>query len=508
MKSIDADIEPIIAQDVFEGEEILDEEDDTPDYNNYMRLDVDLWSGDPRVKAIVNTIGSEMDYTSDLAVSNLTVILLNLYKCYVLSPDKWIAYSKRPGHYKYIFQYNRHNVSYRPVIKITEYLRVNDYTSYKVGFRDATTRLSRMKATQKLVDLFKRYKFSRDVLGEPRVKDVIRLKDEFKKELKYDDNAYNQAGSKRKLVQKYNALLESTYIDLDVEGYVPEKCVYIDQSRKHVYRVFSNGSFTQGGRFYGAWWIGIPEDLRSRIIINNMEVMEYDFKGMHLKMLYSKEGIPYELGDPYRVPGYEQTKKIRNIFKTLTLILLNAKPGVDIEIAFEKDYNKKPYKYPPLNELPDINKASEDMKTYHHKIKKHFFSGIGIKLQYEDSQIAEAVISTLTDMKIPVLSVHDSFVFPRRHENIVSTIMREAFRAHGNLNINDMVVFKYSERNSYTEDQGNYEYNINAITDEELKQRMLYYKETKGIPDTFYQIGLHTTECKCYKKNPKQDLLE
>ncbi|MBJ6726799.1 hypothetical protein [Geomesophilobacter sediminis] len=490
----------IVENDTAEDDEVLQEEYDVPDYNNYMPFDVDLYSEDERVKGVVQHLCSEMGHALDLAVLNMTVLLLNLYKCWLVSPRKWVAYSRRPAGYVESFQYNVNRIAYRPMKKISDYLIVQDYVSYKRGFHDERVKVakrSRIKAEQKLVDLFGKFGFSKELLNGLRRGDVIILKDSEKKKVKFTDNSYNDACRKRNLVLAYNGLLRSTYLDLDLDGYVSTKCLHVDMSRKAVCRIFSNGSFTQGGRFYGGFWMGIPEDLRTRIIINNQEVMEYDFKGMHLKMLYAKEGRPYGVEDPYRVPGYEQTKKIRNIFKTLTLILLNSKPGTNIKAAFMKDFKKKPQKYPDEKDLPNIDKAAKAMMEFHAPISKYFFSGIGIKLQYEDSQIAERVIGIMTRQQIPVLSIHDSFVFPRQHEDQVSTIMRDAFRSQSNMDINDIVVFKYSERNTYNEEQGSYEYNIGSIADEHLKQRMLYFKETNKIPDYLYQIDLHAVDCKC-----------
>ncbi|WP_224982703.1 hypothetical protein [Geomonas agri] len=486
-----------------EEDEVLQEENDTPDYNNYMPFDVELYSDDRRVQGAVQQLCSEMGYKLDVAVMNMTVLLLNLYKCWLISPRKWVAYSRRPAGYSEAFRYNVNRVAYRPMRRLSDYLINKGYLSYKRGFHDERVKVakrSRIKAEQRLVDLFLKFEFSKELLRVASRCEVIILKSKYKKKIDYADNSYNDARRKRNLVLAYNDLLKNTYLDLDVSDYVSTKCLYIDMSRKAVKRIFSNGSFTQGGRFYCGFWMGIPEDLRTRIIMNNQEVMEYDFKGMHLKMLYAMEGRPYGVEDPYRVPGYEQTKLTRNVFKTLTLILLNSDPWVDVTKAFMKDYNKKPYKYPPLDELPNIEKATQDMMLFHDPIRRHFFSGIGIKLQYQDSQIAARVLGILTQEKIPVLSVHDSFVFPRVYEDRVSNEMRAAFRAQENMDINDIVVFKYSERHTYPQEQALYEYNVGYMTNEQLKHRMLYYKETKQVPDNMYQIEVHGADCKCDTK--------
>ncbi|MBW2366981.1 MAG: hypothetical protein JRH15_03750 [Deltaproteobacteria bacterium] len=58
----------------------------------------------------------------------------------------------------------------------------------------------------------------------------------------------------------------------------------IDFSNKRLRRVFNNGSFEQGGRFYGGWWANLPRDCRKYIRINGKDVVECDYSGYHINM--------------------------------------------------------------------------------------------------------------------------------------------------------------------------------------------------------------------------------
>ena len=61
----------------------------------------------------------------------------------------------------------------------------------------------------------------------------------------------------------------------------------VDFSKKYVRRIFNQGSFKKGGRFYGGFWQKIPREYRKFIRINYKEVVELDYSGLHINMLYA-----------------------------------------------------------------------------------------------------------------------------------------------------------------------------------------------------------------------------
>ena len=88
-------------------------------------------------------------------------------------------------------------------------------------------------------------------------------------------------------------------------------------ARQTLSRVFS-GSFHQGGRFYGGFWIGMKDKERVRLTVNGQEAIELDYKGIHPTLLYAEAGIAFD-GDPYDIPGYptEFRKLIKIAFNTM-----------------------------------------------------------------------------------------------------------------------------------------------------------------------------------------------
>ena len=67
------------------------------------------------------------------------------------------------------------------------------------------------------------------------------------------------------------------------------------------------------------------------------------------------------------------------------------------------------------------------MYEYHSTISKYFGSGFGVKLQYLDSEIAEAVM--LRMLPEPCLPVHDSFIVRVGQTSKLKLVMDEEFEA-------------------------------------------------------------------------------
>ena len=69
----------------------------------------------------------------------------------------------------------------------------------------------------------------------------------------------------------------------------------IDLSRRTLARIFTNGSFEEGGSFYRGWWQNVPSEYRQYITINEDITTEYDYSQLSLHMLYF--GYNREIGN-------------------------------------------------------------------------------------------------------------------------------------------------------------------------------------------------------------------
>lgn len=201
---------------------------------------------------------------------------------------------------------------------------------------------------------------------------------------------------------------------IDDFGYIDADDRLIDLiSGNKLYRVFNDGRFDHGGRFYGGWWQNVPSSYRRLITINGLPTMEIDFSGMQLAMLYARVGQQLE-GDAYTVKGIGS--EFRPLIKTATFKLINAEGNIRLpaNAVLPKDVSWK-----------DLQEAIIER---HKPIAKFFHSGEGIRLQRLDADIAEDVILRMMDKGILALPIHDSFIVTEDHADLLADVMKDAYQ--------------------------------------------------------------------------------
>ncbi len=132
---------------------------------------------------------------------------------------------------------------------------------------------------------------------------------------------------------------------------------------------------------------------------------------MMVAMLHAKKGQTLQ-GDGYAIDGIDGT--YRDLIKDTTIKLINATGRI---------------KAPRTSALPPgwtWKQLQEAVRARHAPIADYFGSGIGLKLQRIDSDIAEDVMMHFVDRDILVLPVHDSFLIDARHEAALREKMIEA----------------------------------------------------------------------------------
>jgi hypothetical protein len=198
--------------------------------------------------------------------------------------------------------------------------------------------------------------------------------------------------------------------------------LYFRSHYNYLHRVFNNGSFTEGGRFYGAFHLELPKTIRRQVLINGGTTVEPDFSALHIRMLYHMEGIDYR-EDPYTALCNEE--KERKIFKIVSLVWINAgsKRKAVFAIANELEENGISCD----TSYRSISDCLNRFKKVHQSIGKYLNTGVGLKLQNLDSQIANIVLKRMTDMGIPVLPVHDSFIAREKDWHFLIQVMKSAY---------------------------------------------------------------------------------
>ena len=184
-----------------------------------------------------------------------------------------------------------------------------------------------------------------------------------------------------------------------------------------LHRVFVHGSMTKGGRFYGAWWQQIRSKLRRRILINENKTVECDFSGLACSMLYAKEGLlpptdSYDIG-----LNYSQDDPRRDMVKKYMNAMLNDS---------SKRYRLAPAKLAVVGLTH--SELHERLCNLHAPIEKYFNSGIGVDLQYDDSEIAQEVMLRLMDSGEVCLPIHDSFIVRIQAVELLWKTMNDVFQ--------------------------------------------------------------------------------
>jgi hypothetical protein len=183
-----------------------------------------------------------------------------------------------------------------------------------------------------------------------------------------------------------------------------------------LYRQFNNGSFEQGGRLYGGWWINTPKELRKKITINGEPTVELDFAGCAIRMLYHEKGIDFR-EDPYHldeIAAYEAKRRLRpghyrEAIKALTQALINDQTGTCPEkialdgVSFRPSFTR--------------GEVRAMIERKHAPIADSFGTGAGLRLQRRDSDLALAIGISMMTMGLVVLPIHDSFLAPAKDKD-------------------------------------------------------------------------------------------
>lgn len=326
-------------------------------------------------------------------------------------PGRRISYSRRKAFYAAAGRYHGTGYGYDSVVQAIDALveagLLVEHDKVKGGH--ATGWQSSFRPADRLADA---------VLpkAERYVGELIRLKDMDGRLVAYRDTERTVRG--RRFLETVNERIAAADIRLDAPGAVLDghvlrfggHAVYPDM--RTLYRVF-NGGWTLGGRMYGGWWQQVRSDDRQHFTIDGGATCEEDYQQLHPRLLYAMAGRRLD-GDAYTLDGWE-----RKLCKRAFNIVVNA----------ETYHAAKGALLPHVD--GDEKQAAaliREMKRRHAPVARDFHSGIGIRLQYLDSEMAKAILSELTVKKgIVVLPIHDGFLVREEHRQDLLEAMERAF---------------------------------------------------------------------------------
>ena len=375
-------------------------------------------------------------------------MLVHLYETFLDDPALWTTVGRSSKSYAPTSRYNSLNISFKIVQLIDglvelDYLEFagesndktddgpNSFTSkirpshiLKVGFGTCSAELFDIHKHKSKIALILS-DFDTDIEGN-----LIRRRGKGLRQLiEYEDTHETQR--MELMLYAYNSLLQKTYIDIaslkktyiDRNTKMGAQRIAINQTNKFVSRIFSRGSWTNNGWFYGGFWQQLGKNYRKDIFINDKATIEVDYKGIHPSILSINKGETfngYQLDNilvPY-LTKEQQTKAV----KLLILTALNAS-------SKEQAYNAFRSSSDIYLADQDLGKLINGFLELNPHLEDELFTDQIVNLMYQDSLIAEHVIKKFTYADKPILSVHDSFIVQYDQILTLKKYMSEACKA-------------------------------------------------------------------------------
>jgi hypothetical protein len=241
---------------------------------------------------------------------HLQAILLNLYAAHVADPNRYVALGLGKASYSKRGRYSSSWASHGITTKVLSALRSKRIAliDMHAGMYDRAKKKgyrTRIRATPALVQKFENSQLRPDMISKASDHETVRLKDSEKTLIEYlDDANTNRMRSNLALI---NTSIAESYIGLHVSDELRKG---LDVADRQLYRVFNDGLFERGGRFFGGWWQSIPGALRRHIYVAHKNgeypkpTRELDYSSMQPNLAYAMCGHEPPK-DAYRidVPG-------------------------------------------------------------------------------------------------------------------------------------------------------------------------------------------------------------
>jgi hypothetical protein len=363
-----------------------------------------------------------------------TLILNAMHVRALIGSNLFLSISLNRNDYGLNKRYAPNTIAYKPFRQAYDGLLKAGYLEiHRKGFHDPDgfndPVQTQINATDKLIGAFesfvsgKAFSYARQRSIEDETI-ILRNEDRRKQEYK-DDDFTNHA---RDNLARINAVLAEHEFRLPLSGNDtqklqraiinhhlddPEAQPFIDFNAVRLYRIFNDGRFDRGGRFYRGWWQNIPKNFRSRITIDEKKVAELDYSTLHPSILYAEQGMALDFD------AYDILPKVkRDISKRAFNALLNAKRTPDKPDNFDEDFTGIKWK--------DFLDLIQDK----HKILKDdgkFLKGYGLHIQFQDSELAESILLHFADQGIPCLPIHDSFIVSEDKAEELYEIMKSKY---------------------------------------------------------------------------------
>jgi hypothetical protein len=164
-------------------------------------------------------------------------------------------------------------------------------------------------------------------------------------------------------------------------------------------RIFNNGSFEDGGRLEGGFWLHLPKADRQRLRLEGEPVVSVDHNSMFARLAYHHAGKawPFDATDAYGVLGCAR-EGCKIVFSSML-------------------FADKPRKNLPTDALPHFTgyrarQVYTALEAKHAAIRDRFYAGLGHKLFRVESDLLVENMLALIERGITAVPLHDAFLCP------------------------------------------------------------------------------------------------
>ncbi|EKS34244.1 hypothetical protein [Afipia broomeae] len=186
--------------------------------------------------------------------------------------------------------------------------------------------------------------------------------------------------------------------------------------RRSLRRIFNNGTWQNGGRLAGGFWMSASRTERfERIRLDGEPIADVDYRQLFPRLAYVRAQAEQPEDDIYNVAGDGNG---RDGWK----MLLNAMLFADGRLG---NWPKGAREHFPAG--MKLRDAIDMLKRKHAPIAHLFGTGLGFELMRIESDMLIAVVSSLFKRGITALPLHDAVLVAHSHAETAKQLMQDEF---------------------------------------------------------------------------------
>ena len=335
---------------------------------------------------------------------------------------------------------NPQGVGPRSIVSSMDALNTQGYIILEMGaYLD--NKQTTISATTKLIDWFQANHWHEDdidIFDGQYVK--LRLNKDKRGFVDFEDTEYSLWLGKE--LEQYSNLLNSSDIHLmDKDGNIEKEFKNLCISRTFIKHKShrTNGEFLFGGRMAPPW-VSLSKEQRKRILINGEATIEIDRPASHVNAMYEViTGQPYSEGYPYDL-SINGSLVPKYIVKNLSSFMQGSTSTNGTAIRVGNHYKKEAAKpgaaavaitqyeeWLAYKKKVSTSTIISKFLDKHYQVKDYYMRGkqYGDRIQCWESDIVFEVVIELVKLRIPVLTVYDSFIIQQQYAELLKKLMEE-----------------------------------------------------------------------------------